>query len=103
MFRDKFAKEAKERQLSTLKQGAKSPVSAARHTRGEHTRASKQVGKQFGISARSVGQETIRAVVEAFAEGKIVLPKVPTKTNKNHIRYAPSFRKASSAQLAEHP
>src|SRR5262249_15203538 len=41
-----------------------------------------------------IEQETIRAVVLAYAKekGGIALPKLPPKTN--HVRYAPSFRVA---------
>jgi ParB-like nuclease domain len=36
-----------------------------------------------------IEQETLRAIVEGFAEGRIELPKV--KTDGNRVRYAPSF------------
>lgn len=35
--------------------------------------------------------ETVEAVVKAFAEGKIKLPKVDGKARKGSVRYAPSF------------
>lgn len=46
--------------------------------------------EEWGTNA-SVEHETIRAVVEAYAEGKIELPKVKPDTKKEYIRYAPSF------------
>src|SRR5205085_8309072 len=46
--------------------------------------------EEWGTSA-SVEQETIRAVVEAFAEGLIELPPVSKDIQKSNIRYAPSF------------
>lgn len=45
--------------------------------------------EEWGTSA-TVEHETIRAVVEAFGEGKIELPKVK-QTNPEKLRYAPSF------------
>lgn len=45
-------------------------------------------------SSTIIEQETIRAVVEAFAEGKIQLPK--PKRIDAAIRYAPSFMKENS-------
>ena len=33
----------------------------------------------------------MRAVVEAYGEGKIELPKPPSKTGKAYLRYAPKF------------
>ena len=38
-----------------------------------------------------VEQETVRAVVEAYAAGKIVLPEIPKDTKKTVIRHAPSY------------
>ena len=35
--------------------------------------------------------ETIRAVVNAYASGKIKLGSIPNSTNAKKIRYAPSF------------
>jgi ParB-like chromosome segregation protein Spo0J len=38
-----------------------------------------------------VEQETVRAVVEAYAAGKIALPEIPKDTKKAVIRHAPSY------------
>jgi len=46
--------------------------------------------EEWGTSA-AVEQETVRAVVEAYAEGKIELPQAGVGTNPEYIRYAPSF------------
>ncbi len=46
--------------------------------------------EEWGTSA-SVEHETIRAVVEACADGRIHLPAVPSKTPQSQIRHAPSF------------
>ncbi len=46
--------------------------------------------EEWGTSA-SVEQETIRAVVEAYAKGQVQLPKVGSETSRASIRYAPSF------------
>lgn len=46
--------------------------------------------EEWGTNA-SVEHETVRAVVEAYAEGKIELPKISLEAKKEHIRYAPSF------------
>lgn len=35
--------------------------------------------------------DTIRVTVKAFAGGRIELREVPEKTNKSHMRVAPSF------------
>jgi hypothetical protein len=45
--------------------------------------------EEWGTSA-PVEHETVRAVVEAYAEDQIELP-APETTNRQHIRYAPSF------------
>ena len=37
-----------------------------------------------------VEQETVKAVVEAYADGRIKLPKPPSRTKAQVIRYAPS-------------
>lgn len=42
-------------------------------------------------TSATVEHETIRAVVQAYGEGLITLPKVSRDTSKNLIRYAPSF------------
>ena len=39
----------------------------------------------------SVVLDTIRVTVEAFATGRVKFNEVPEKTNKTHIRIAPSF------------
>jgi len=46
--------------------------------------------QEWGSSAE-VNYETVRAVVEAYAEGKITLGKVGVKVPKNKLRYAPKF------------
>jgi flagellar biosynthesis GTPase FlhF len=46
--------------------------------------------EEWGTTA-SVEHETIRAVVEAFAEGKIRLPAIPANISEAQRRYAPSF------------
>jgi hypothetical protein len=38
-----------------------------------------------------VTEETVRAVVDAYARGEIQLPPADEKTSKHHTRYAPSF------------
>lgn len=45
----------------------------------------------------SVEQETVRAVVQAFADGKIDLP-TPSKAPLHHLRKAPSFRTIETPQ-----
>ena len=42
-------------------------------------------------SGASIEHETVRAVVLAYAEGKVPLPPPNPKTSKNQLRYAPSF------------
>jgi ParB-like nuclease domain len=46
--------------------------------------------EEWGTSA-AVEQETVRAVVEAYAAGKIQLPIPALRVNSNQLRYAPSF------------
>jgi len=46
--------------------------------------------EEFGTSA-AVEQETVRAVVEAAAQGTIKLAEPPPTMKKSDIRYAPSF------------
>ena len=48
------------------------------------------IQEEWGTSAW-VGQETIRAVVEAYGEGKIELLPPNPNASAHHIRYAPSF------------
>jgi hypothetical protein len=43
-------------------------------------------------SSALVEQETIRAIVEGYAAGRIKLPRPDKKTPRNNIRYAPSFQ-----------
>jgi hypothetical protein len=58
---------------------------------------------EWGTSA-TVEQETVRAVVLAYAEGKIELPKVPKDTHKTVIRYAPRFAVGNEDALGRlHP
>jgi hypothetical protein len=45
--------------------------------------------EEWGASA-IIEQETVRAIVQAYAEGKIELVKPSNKANKD-VRYAPSF------------
>lgn len=48
--------------------------------------------------------ESVRAAVRAIADGTVVLPELPERTNDVHIRYAPSFvAGVSSNKLLEHP
>ena len=42
-------------------------------------------------SVTAIAHETVRAVVEAYADGKITLPKPHPNTDKRMTRYAPSF------------
>lgn len=52
----------------------------------------------------TVDQESARAVVCAFGEGRISLPPPPPRSPKRYIRYAPSFRKGHvPGQDREHP
>jgi len=50
--------------------------------------------QEWGTSA-AVEQETIRAVVEAYAAGKIELPKVKNPDRGGGLRNAPGFRQAT--------
>ena len=54
-------------------------------------------------TSSEVEQETIRAVVLAYAAGKIELPKVPGKVQKSNIRYAPNYTRGCSDTSSEHP
>lgn len=59
--------------------------------------------EEWGTSAW-VEQETVRAVVEAYAEGKIALPLPDPKTDKRWLRYAPSFLLGDAPDARrEHP
>ena len=59
--------------------------------------------EEWGTSA-SVEHETIRAVVEAYAEGRIELESPDDKTPTRSIRYAPSFTRGDVLLArGEHP
>lgn len=51
----------------------------------------------------SIDQETVRAVVEAYAAGRIELPAVPDTTPSNRIRYAPHFGPGVVDAHLQHP
>lgn len=51
----------------------------------------------------SVRWETIRAVVQAYADGKIVLPTPPKDTRLDQIRYAPSFALGRAGESPARP
>ncbi len=58
--------------------------------------------EEWGTSA-VVEHETVRAVVEAYAEGRIELPP-PGRGTSAHLRYAPSFVAGDAPRArAEHP
>jgi hypothetical protein len=57
--------------------------------------------EEWGTTA-IVEIETVAAVVQAYAAGKIELNGLPAKTNRALIRYAPSFSECSD-KLSEHP
>lgn len=50
--------------------------------------------EEWGTSV-VVEHETIRAVVEAYAEGRIELPGLPPKLSESQLRHAPSFAPGS--------
>jgi len=56
--------------------------------------------EEWGTSAQ-IEHETVRAAVQAYAEGKVDFPTVESKTSKNSVRCAPSFVRCS-APSAEH-
>ena len=60
---------------------------------------------EYGTSAE-VEQETIRAVVQAYADGKITgergMKKPPAKVQKSNLRCAPGFRRGCCADDAQH-
>jgi hypothetical protein len=59
--------------------------------------------EEWGASA-AVVQETVRAVVLAYAAGRIALGSCARDTNKNKLRYAPSFVQGGpAAAAAERP
>jgi hypothetical protein len=57
---------------------------------------------EYATSAQAE-QETVRACVLAYAEGRITLPAVDPKTKKSTIRYAPSFVPDDPRLVSEHP
>lgn len=50
-----------------------------------------------------VEMETIRTIVEAYAQGKVPSLKVPADTNVSQLRYAPSFIKGTRGSTAAPP
>jgi len=59
--------------------------------------------EEWGSSAW-IEQENIRAVVGAYAEGKIELPELGGKVNKDLMRHAPSFKQGDApVGMLEHP
>ena len=51
-----------------------------------------------------VEQETVRAVVEAYAAGRITLPEIPKDTKKTVIRHVPSYVQGEeTGDAQEHP
>jgi len=59
--------------------------------------------EEWGSDA-DVEQETVRAIIKGYAEGRIDLGSLPAKTPKNAIRYAPSFSVGDVREApAEHP
>lgn len=48
-------------------------------------------------------RETVRSVVKAFADGRIVLPKPNSKTSSNQLRSAPSFKQGCAFGPNAHP
>jgi ParB-like chromosome segregation protein Spo0J len=59
--------------------------------------------EEWGSDA-DVEQETVRAIVKGYAEGRIDLGELPEKVQKNATRYAPSFVLGDARSAgAEHP
>jgi len=58
--------------------------------------------EEWGASAAIV-QESIRAVVLAYAAGQVELDPVNSKTSAHHVRNAPSFIQGCSGAATEHP
>jgi nitrogen regulatory protein PII len=58
--------------------------------------------EEWGTSA-AIEHETIRAVVEAYAEGQIELSPPSAKTNASQLRYAPSFIPDADRTGGPHP
>ena len=57
--------------------------------------------EEWGTTA-SVEHETIRAVIEAYSDGKIELPAPDPSTSKSLIRWAPSFVPGDGGEPAPH-
>ena len=57
--------------------------------------------EEWGSSA-VIEHETIKAVVQAYADGKIELPAVEPKARDNQIRYAPSFKMGCAPDAGVH-
>ena len=70
-------------------------MTALRRRIGGRTHRRSVCGRLEGAGASAVDQETIRAIIEGFAEGRIELPKAKGGAIGNTGRYAPSFSKAS--------
>src|SRR5262249_46957427 len=47
--------------------------------------------EEWGHSS-SIEQETVRSIIEGYAEGKIELPPPPAKARADEVRYAPMFK-----------
>ncbi len=58
--------------------------------------------EEWGTQA-SVEHETVRAVIEAYAEGWIDLPNPSLKTSNTKVRYAPSFSLDAPLPRMDHP
>lgn len=58
--------------------------------------------EEWGTSA-PVEHETVRAVVEAYAEGRIELSRPGPKTGEQHIRYAPAFEPGAGLARGDYP
>jgi len=58
--------------------------------------------EEWGTDA-NVRQETVRAVIQAYADGLISLSPVPAHTPGSRIRYAPSFSTNVQDRSLEHP
>lgn len=58
--------------------------------------------QEWGHSS-DIERETVKAVVVAYAEGKIELNKPPAKQSKKTTRYAPSFCAGWSSEKLDHP
>lgn len=59
--------------------------------------------EEWGSDA-DVEQETVRAIVKGYADGRIKLGNLPAKTAKTSIRYAPSFSMTDGPEApSNHP